>query len=49
MDNNFSKVSLRVDSDNIAAFNLYSSLGFMIKKEFYTWQKLKSIDEEVNR
>ena len=46
MDNNFTKVSLRVDADNIVAFNLYSSLGFMIKKEFYTWQKLKPNGEK---
>jgi len=39
--NHFSKVSLRVDSSNIVAFKLYLSLGFNVKKEFYTWQKLK--------
>lgn len=44
MDNEFTKVSLRVDSNNVAAFNLYCSLGFNIKKEFYTWQKLKLND-----
>lgn len=49
MDNNFSKVSLRVDSDNIVAFNLYSSLGFKIRKEFYTWQKIKPKDTKVDR
>jgi GNAT superfamily N-acetyltransferase len=41
MDNDFSKVSLRVDSDNVVAFKLYLSLGFNIKREFYTWQKTK--------
>ncbi|MBU3159211.1 GNAT family N-acetyltransferase [Clostridium frigoris] len=49
MDNNFSKVSLRVDADNIAAFNLYSSLGFKIRKEFYTWEKLKPEDKKMDR
>lgn len=39
MDNDFSKVSLRVDSNNVAALKLYLSLGFNIKREFYTWQK----------
>ncbi|WP_291633014.1 GNAT family N-acetyltransferase [Clostridium sp.] len=38
IDNDFSKVSLRVDSNNVAAFKLYLCLGFNIKKEFYTWQ-----------
>jgi len=41
MDNDFSRVSLRVDSDNVVALKLYISLGFRVKKEFYTWQKLK--------
>ncbi|MBU3098882.1 MULTISPECIES: GNAT family N-acetyltransferase [Clostridium] len=49
MDNNFSKVSLRVDADNIVAFNLYRSLGFSVKKEFYTWQKLKLKNIKVDR
>jgi len=40
-DNDFSKVSLRVDSNNLVAFKLYQSLGFNIKREFYTWQKIK--------
>ena len=43
MDNNFSKVSLKVDSGNKAALNLYFSLGFNIKSEFCTWQKIKDI------
>jgi len=41
IDNHFSKVSLRVDSNNTNAFKLYLSLGFNVKKEFYTWQKVK--------
>jgi len=41
MDNDFSKVLLRVDSNNVVALKLYQSLGFMVKKEFYTWQKTK--------
>ena len=41
MDNDFSKVSLRVDSNNSIAFKLYHSLGFNIKRKFYTWQKTK--------
>lgn len=49
MDNDFSTVSLKVDSDNIVAFNLYISLGFKIRKEFYTWQKLKSNDNKMDR
>lgn len=40
-ENDFSKVSLKVDSSNVDAFKLYSSLGFNIKKELYTWQKTK--------
>ena len=39
IDNNFSKVSLRVDSNNIVAYKLYISLGFNVKKELYTWQR----------
>ncbi len=39
IDNEFSKVSLRVDSNNIIALKLYLSLGFNVKKEVYTWQK----------
>ncbi|MCB2292118.1 GNAT family N-acetyltransferase [Clostridium algoriphilum] len=39
LDNEFSKVSLRVDSNNIIAFKLYLSMGFNVKKEIYTWQK----------
>ena len=42
MDNDFSKVSLKVDSNNVIAFKLYLSLGFNIKKKFYTWQKTKN-------
>ena len=41
MDNDFSKILLRVDSNNVVALKLYQSLGFMVKKEFYTWQKTK--------
>ena len=41
-DNDFSKVSLRVDSSNHVALNLYLSLGFHIKRQFYTWQKTKT-------
>lgn len=41
MDNDFSKVSLSVDSNNVVAFKLYSSLGFNIKRQFYTWKKTK--------
>lgn len=40
-NNDFSKVSLKVDSNNTDAFNLYRSLGFNIKRELYTWQKTK--------
>jgi len=40
-DNDFSKVSLKVDANNIVAFKLYRSLGFNIKRELYTWQKTK--------
>ncbi|HEY8888805.1 MAG TPA: GNAT family N-acetyltransferase [Clostridium sp.] len=39
MDNDFSKVLLRVDSNNVVALKLYQSVGFKVKKEFYTWQK----------
>ncbi|MBU3180939.1 GNAT family N-acetyltransferase [Clostridium psychrophilum] len=39
IDNNFSEVSLRVDSNNIVAYKLYISLGFNVKKELYTWQR----------
>ena len=39
IDNNFPKISLRVDSNNIVAYKLYISLGFNVKKELYTWQK----------
>jgi len=41
IDYHFSKVSLKVDSNNINAFKLYLSLGFRVKKKFYTWQKMK--------
>ncbi len=41
LENEFSKAYLKVDSDNIAAFKLYRSLGFNIKREVYTWQKTK--------
>jgi GNAT superfamily N-acetyltransferase len=41
MDNDFSRVSLKVDSNNDVALKLYISLGFNVKKEFYTWQKKK--------
>ncbi|MGH4138168.1 GNAT family N-acetyltransferase [Clostridium sp.] len=41
MDNDFSKVSLKVDSNNEVAYKLYLSLGFNIKREFYTWQRTK--------
>jgi len=40
-DNEFSKVSLKVDSNNAVACKLYRSLGFNIKRELYTWQKTK--------
>lgn len=40
-ENNFSKVSLKVDSNNIDAYKLYLSIGFNIKRELYTWQKTK--------
>ena len=40
-DNDFSKVSLKVDSNNVVAFKLYRSLGFNIKRELFTWQKTK--------
>ena len=40
-DNDFSKISLKVDSNNVDAFKLYRSLGFNIKRELYTWQKTK--------
>ncbi|MBU3092208.1 GNAT family N-acetyltransferase [Clostridium sp. CM028] len=42
MDNDFSKVSLKVDSNNVFALKLYISLGFNIKKEVYTWKKTKA-------
>ena len=42
MDNDFSKVSLKVDSNNVFALKLYSSLGFNVKKEVYTWKKTKA-------
>ena len=41
MDNDFSRVSLKVDSNNVVALKLYISLGFNVKKEFYTWEKVK--------
>ncbi|MBU3189301.1 GNAT family N-acetyltransferase [Clostridium bowmanii] len=41
MDNDFSKVSLKVDCNNVVAYKLYLSLGFNIKREFYTWQKTR--------
>ena len=41
MYNDFSKVSLRVDASNVAAFELYVSLGFNTKRKFYTWRKTK--------
>lgn len=40
MDNDFSKVSLKVDSNNVFALKLYISVGFNIKKEVYTWRKI---------
>ncbi|MBU3126434.1 GNAT family N-acetyltransferase [Clostridium tagluense] len=40
-ENDFSKVSLKVDSNNVDAFRLYSSLGFNIKRELYTWEKTR--------
>jgi ribosomal protein S18 acetylase RimI-like enzyme len=40
-DNDFYKISLKVDFNNINAFKLYNSLGFYIKRELYTWQKTK--------
>ena len=43
MDNNFNKVTLKVDASNIAALNLYLSLGFIIKKELYTFEKTKNL------
>ncbi|MBZ9608230.1 GNAT family N-acetyltransferase [Clostridium estertheticum] len=42
MDNDFSKVSLKVDSNNVFALKLYISLGFNVKKEVYTWKKTKA-------
>lgn len=39
--NDFSLVSLKVDSNNADAFKLYRSLGFNIKRELYTWQKTR--------
>lgn len=41
MDNNFNKVGLKVDANNIPALNLYLSLGFNIKREVYTFEKTK--------
>lgn len=41
MENDFLKVSLKVDSNNTVAFKLYNSLGFNIKRKFYTWQRTK--------
>jgi ribosomal protein S18 acetylase RimI-like enzyme len=41
MDNDFGKVALKVDSNNIPALNLYLSLGFIIKRELYTFEKTK--------
>lgn len=41
MDNDFKKVSLKVDSSNIPALNLYLSLGFKVKSELYTFEKTK--------
>jgi GNAT superfamily N-acetyltransferase len=41
MDNDFKKVALKVDSNNIPALNLYLSLGFIIKRELYTFEKTK--------
>ena len=32
---------IKVDASNVAALNLYLSLGFTIKKEVYTFQKTK--------
>lgn len=41
IDNDFSKVSLKVDSNNERALNLYLSLGFNVKRTIYTWKKTK--------
>lgn len=34
----FKEVSIRVKSDNFKALNIYSSLGFIDKKQFFTWE-----------
>ena len=39
MKNNFSKISLKVDSNNVAALNLYFSLGFNVTRESSTYEK----------
>jgi GNAT superfamily N-acetyltransferase len=41
MDNNFNKVALKVDANNVPALNLYLTLGFNIKRELYTFEKTK--------
>lgn len=43
MDNDFSRVSLKVDSNNESALTLYHSQGFNIKRTLYTWQKTKVV------
>lgn len=43
MDNDFKKVSLKVDSSNTPALNLYLSLGFEIKSELYSFEKHKRV------
>lgn len=43
MDNDFKKVSLKVDSSNTPALNLYLSLGFEVKSELYSFEKTKRV------
>ncbi|MGK0467108.1 GNAT family N-acetyltransferase [Clostridium sp.] len=43
VQNDFSKVSLKVDYNNDSALKLYRSLGFNIKRTLYTWRKTKVI------
>ncbi|MBK5240521.1 GNAT family N-acetyltransferase [Clostridium sp.] len=41
IDNDFSSISLKVDSNNESALKLYHSQGFNTKRTLYTWQKTK--------
>ncbi|MGH4119890.1 GNAT family N-acetyltransferase [Clostridium sp.] len=41
IDNNFSSVSLKVDSNNESALKLYHAEGFNTKRTLYTWQRTK--------